>query len=176
VNASPEMRTLLSLAPDETILRTWASPKSAEGPLSFVLTSQRIIVLRGTLSGSGTSGQDLAILASRRLESIAEPHVRMARPRGVFSIPVLDVAGFESFGGASTGSKAELSAIAAAISAQRQFAISARLPAPHGSGAGTHRPAEVITREVVKVPCPKCHGLVDYARGICDTCGTSVRE
>ena len=38
----------------------------------------------------------------------------------------------------------------------------------------TYREKEIITREIVKVPCPYCNQLVDITQDKCSNCGANV--
>jgi hypothetical protein len=176
VTPEPDPKSPVTLHTDETVLRRWRSSKGPSGELEFTLTDRRIMISRPSGEG-GRLKVDREILASKPLEEIAEPRIRKIRPHGLFAIPVLDVAGFETFGNTTEQSKTELLAIANLVSAQRHRRMerSRRVPSP-GSEFEPPVVQHVITREVVKVPCRNCRNLVEYSSGTCDVCGATLHS
>lgn len=150
------------LRPGEVLVNAWAVT-ALGGPGSVVLlTDQRFIVV--DIQKAGFRKLKYVIAVSRDLETIAEPTVTGT----TWDDQELHVAGL-GLGWFSTSILAVRDEIAQARSLRMQkLGVSSTPP-----GTPITREREILTREIVKIPCRYCGFLVDQTAQRCPSCGAS---
>jgi hypothetical protein len=185
VELSAEAVKLTPLLPDEQILEVWRTRKIgvARDWQVFCLTTQRILIFRHLISGLMSKSEQWELLAARRLEDIEEPRVHEVRGPRNRRMVVLDIAGFTTSarefawtGDITAQANARTIEIEDRIVKQRSICLQRAA----GSAPSVREPAgprvvqQIVTREIIKVPCDYCKSLVDVVNGRCGSCGATL--
>lgn len=145
-------RQAVALRPDEEVVNSW------EASAVIVLTNQRLVLV----DSKGVFTKTYQLKASRGLETLAEPTVKGGGPEYV-----LVVAG-ESFWFPGTTAHAARDEIAQARALRMgQLGLD---PSGLRHATPVTREKEVITREVVRIPCRYCGQLMDQRASRCPSC------
>lgn len=147
---SPLARTAVGLRPGEEVVNSWDSTAV------IVLTNQRLVLLEE----KGFFNKSYSVKSSRALETIAEPTVKGGGPEYV-----LVVAG-ESFWFTGTDAHAARDEIAQARSLRMGSIGLDR----SGMRPPVTREREIVTRELVRIPCRYCGQLMDQTATRCPSC------
>jgi len=184
VDLSPLAARLVPLLPEEHPVQTWQTRLSVNEWRVFHLTTRRIVVFRRSMRGALSRSEHWELLAARPLEEIPEPTMGEERgPRGR-KRAVLNVAGFSTSihdfswtKDMTADGNAKLVAVQDSIANLRLQCIERASTQPAGGPPRTtsgHAP-QIVTREIIKVPCPYCRSLTPIAEDKCNSCGAPLR-
>ena len=152
----PTARAALALRPGEEVINSW-QPTDL-----LVLTNQRLLLVEV----KGVFTKSYVMKSSRGLETLAEPAVKGGGPEYV-----LVVAG-ESYWFQGTDAHAARDEIAQArLLRLAQLGLDG---SGQRAGASYIREKEVITRELVRIPCRYCGQLIDQTATRCPSCSAPL--
>lgn len=157
----PSARSAAQLKPGEEIVNHWEGISSMGQGLPggglVVLTDQRVILL----GSKGVFKKTYAPHSARALEMIAEPSVKGGGPEYVLQLAG-ETVWFQ--GTVAHAARDEIAHVRSVRIAQLG----------QGAAPPLQREREVITREIVRIPCRFCGTLVDQTARRCPNCSAPL--